>query len=83
MSVLEEKVSVSARLPVEPQDTKSIHLIDGMVVVQMTKSGNASTFSKLANKFYAITTPDTSFAVKQASLLFAVTMHLYQHLKLS
>ena len=56
MSVLEEKVSVSARLPVEPQDTKSIHLIDGMAVVQMMKSGNASTFGELANKFYAITT---------------------------
>ena len=56
MSVLEEKVRVSARLPVEPQDTKSIHLIDGMAVVQMMKSGNASTFGELANKFYAITT---------------------------
>ena len=56
MSVLEEKVRVSARLPVEPQDTKSINLIDGMVVVQMMKSGNASTFGELANKLYAITT---------------------------
>ena len=56
MSVLEEKVRVSARLPVEPQDTKSIHLIDGMAVVQMMKSGNASTFGELANKFYAIAT---------------------------
>ena len=46
MSVLEEKVRVSARLPVEPQDTKSIHLIDGMAVVQMMKSGNASTFGE-------------------------------------
>ena len=32
MSVLEEKVRVSARLPVEPQETKSIHLIDGMAI---------------------------------------------------
>ncbi|CAH3141995.1 unnamed protein product, partial [Porites evermanni] len=56
MSVLEEKVRVSARLPVEPQDTKSIHLIDGMAVVQTMKSGNASTFGELANKFYAIAT---------------------------
>ena len=56
MSVLEEKVRVSARLQVEPQDMKSIHLIDGMTVVQMMKDGNASTFGELANKFYAIST---------------------------
>ena len=46
MSALEEKVRVPARLLVEPQDTKSIHLIDGMAVVQMMKSGNASTFGE-------------------------------------
>ena len=56
MSVSEEKVRVSARLPLEPQNMKLIHLIDGMAVVQMMKSGNASTFGELANKFYAITT---------------------------
>ena len=46
MSVLEEKVDVSARLPVQPQDTKSIDLIHGLAVVQMMKSGNASTFGE-------------------------------------
>ena len=56
MHVLEEKVCVSARLPVEPQDKKSIHLIDGMALVQMMKSGGSSKFGELANKFYAIAT---------------------------
>jgi len=40
MSVLEEKVCVSARLPVEEtQEMKTTHLIDGMAIVQMMKGG--------------------------------------------
>ena len=57
MSVLEEKVCVSARLPVEEtQEMKTTHLIDGMAIVQMMKGGCASTFGELSKKFYTIVT---------------------------
>ena len=42
MSVLEEKVCVSARLPVEEtQEMKTTHLIDRMAIVKMMKGGGA------------------------------------------
>lgn len=53
MSILEAKVSVSARLPVEKQDS-SVHLIDGMALIQAMKAGGSNTFGEFADKFYAI-----------------------------
>jgi hypothetical protein len=59
-SILEKNVSVATRLPAPTLETTSVHLIDGMALVQMVKTGGASTFGELANKYFSIATEPLS-----------------------
>ena len=55
-SLLEKDVNILTRLPVSPLPT--VHVIDGMAVVQMSKTAGACTFGELSEKYYSIfTTP--------------------------
>ena len=53
-SIIEKEVSVAPRLPVSSLETA--YILDGMAMVQMTKSGRASTFGDLALKYFTIFT---------------------------
>ena len=55
-SLLEKGVSVLPRLPQPPPEITSVHIIDGMALVQMVKSGGAKTFGELAAKYFSIIT---------------------------
>lgn len=50
--IIEKLVHVVPRLQVTPENT--VYILDGMAIVQMTKSGGATTFGKLAAKYYSI-----------------------------
>ena len=55
-SLFEKDVNILTRLPVSPLPT--VHVIDGMAVVQMSKTAGACTFGELSEKYYSIfTTP--------------------------
>ena len=49
-SLLEKHVNVVQRLPASPNPT--VVIIDGMAVIQMSKSAGASTFGELSEKYY-------------------------------
>ena len=49
-SLLEKHVNVVQRLPASPNPT--VVIIDGMAVIQMSKSAGASTFCELSEKYY-------------------------------
>ena len=51
-ALIEAKVNVCARLQPFPRDT--IHLIDGMALVQVLKSAGSSTFGELASKYFKV-----------------------------
>ena len=53
-SLIEAKVNVCARLQPFPRDT--IHLIDGMALVQVLKSAGSNTFDELASKYFKVIT---------------------------
>ena len=53
-SLLEKDVNILTRLPVSPLPT--VHVIDGMAVVQMSKTAGACTFGELSEKYYSIFT---------------------------
>ena len=55
-SLLEKGVSVLPRLPQPPPEIASVHIIDGMALVQMVKSGGAKTFGELEAKYFSIIT---------------------------
>ena len=57
-SIIEKEVSVAPRLPVSSLETA--HILDGMAMVQMTKSGGAITFGDLALKYFTIFTAPLS-----------------------
>ena len=57
-NILEKDISVLPRLPASPHST--VHIIDGMAIVQMTKSGGCTTFGELEDKYYDIFTADLS-----------------------
>lgn len=51
-TILEENTSTLPRLPVSTQNT--VFIVDGMAMVQVVKSGDASTFGDMALKYYTI-----------------------------
>ena len=53
-SILEKDVNVIQRLTASPNPT--VVIIDGMAVIQMSKSAGASTFGELSEKYYSIFT---------------------------
>lgn len=53
---LEQMVNVKPCLPANSNTTATAQIIDGMVLVQMLKSGGAPTFGDLANKYYDMVT---------------------------
>ena len=53
-SIVEKEVNVAPRLPVSPLET--VYILDGMAMVQMTKSGGTSTFGDLCLKYFTIFT---------------------------
>ena len=53
-ALIEAKVNVCPRLQPSPRDT--IHLIDGMALVQVLKSAGSSTFGELASKYLKVIT---------------------------
>ena len=57
-SILEKDINVFPRLPASPHST--VQIIDGMAIVQMTKSGGCTTFGELAGKYYDIFTATLS-----------------------
>lgn len=57
-SVLEDGIDSTPRLPATPHT--SVHILDGMALIQMHKSGGASTFGELASTFYNIVTSPLS-----------------------
>ena len=57
-SIIEKEVNVAPRLPVSPLET--VYILDGMAMVQMTKSGGASTFGDLCLKYFTIFTAPLS-----------------------
>ena len=57
-ALIEAKVNVCARLQPFPRDT--IHLIDGMALVQVLKSAGSSTFGELASKYFKVSTASLS-----------------------
>ena len=56
--IIEKLVNVVPQLHLQPENT--VYILDGMAVVQMTKSGHTSTFSELAMKYYSIFTSPLS-----------------------
>ena len=68
--MLENQVEVLPRLsPASPLET--VHILDGMAIVQMTKSAGASTFGELASKYYtAITAPLAQRSCKEVHMVF-------------
>ena len=50
--IIEKLVNVVPRLQIPPEN--AVYILDGMAVVQMTKSGGATTFGELAAKYYSI-----------------------------
>ncbi|KAK3734694.1 hypothetical protein QZH41_002113 [Actinostola sp. cb2023] len=57
-SIMENDINVIPRLPETLRETT--YIIDGMALVQMTKSGGATTFGELALKYYSIITAPIS-----------------------
>ena len=57
-SIIEKEVNVAPRLPVSPLET--VYILDGTAMVQMTKSGGASTFGDLCLKYFTIFTASLS-----------------------
>ena len=55
-AVIEKGISVLPRLPQQPPETTSVHILDGMALVQMVKSGDAKTFGEMAAKYLPIIT---------------------------
>ena len=55
-AVIEKGISVLPRLPQQPPETTSVHILDGMALVQMVKSGGAKTFGEMAAKYFPIIT---------------------------
>ena len=68
--MLENQVEVLPRLsPASALET--VHILDGMAIVQMMKSAGASTFGELASKYYtAITAPLTQSSCKEVHMVF-------------
>ena len=68
--MLENQVEVLPRLfPASPLET--VHILDGMVIVQMMKSTGASTFGELASKYYtAITAPLAQRSCKEVHMVY-------------
>ena len=55
-AVIEKGISVLPRLPQQTPETTSVHILDGMALVQMVKSGDAKTFGEMAAKHFPIIT---------------------------
>ena len=55
-SVIEKGVRVLPRLPQSPPEITSVHLIDGMALMQMVKPGSPKTFGQLPAKYFSIIT---------------------------
>ena len=53
-SIVEDGTNTPPRLPVEPQYV--VYIFDGMALIQMHKSGGASTFGELSSKYFSIIT---------------------------
>ena len=68
--MLENQVEVLPRLsPASALET--VHILDGMAIVQMMKSAGASTFGELASKYYtAITAPLAQSSCKEVHMVF-------------
>ena len=49
---LQDKGDVQPKLPLPPPDVSSAYIIDGMVVIQMVKSGGVATFGELASTHF-------------------------------
>lgn len=68
-SILEKDVNVIQRLTASPNPT--VVIIDGMAVIQMSKSAGASTFGELSEKYYSIfTAPLLSDNCVQVHIVF-------------
>ena len=68
-SILEKDVNVIQRLTASPNPT--VVIIDGMAVIQMSKSAGASTFGELSEKYYSIfTAPLFSDNCVQVHIIF-------------
>lgn len=69
LSTLEEDVEVMPRLPVRTEPIA--HIIDGMAVVQMVKTGGARTFGDLAKIYFnAITKPFSTDRCDRVDVVF-------------
>lgn len=69
LSTLEEDVEVMPRLPVKTQPLA--HIIDGMAVIQMVKTGGARTFGDLAKIYFnVITAPFASESCDRVDVVF-------------
>lgn len=65
--LIEAKVNVRPHLQAFPRET--IHLIDGMALVQMLKSAGSSTFGELASKYFKVIT-STMANCKEVHMVF-------------
>lgn len=55
-AVIKKGISVLQRLPQPPTETTSVHILDGMALVQMAKSDGVKTFGEMAAKYFPIIT---------------------------
>ena len=67
-ALIESKVNVCPRLKLFPRYT--IHLIDGMALVQVLKSAGSSTFGELASKYIATSLATSLANCKEVHILF-------------
>ena len=56
LSAVIEDISLLPRLPQQPPETTSVHILDGMALVQIVKSRSAKTFGEMAAKYFPIIT---------------------------
>jgi len=55
-NVRQKGISVLQRLPQPPTETTTVHILDGMALVQMAKSDGVKTFGEMAAKYFPIIT---------------------------
>ena len=71
-SILEKDINVLPRLPASPHST--VQIIDGMAIVQMTKSEGCTTFGELAAKYFDIFTAALSAILVLKSMSSSISI---------
>ncbi len=70
LSELEKFVEVSTVIPQPQPNTKTAHIFDAMVQIQMVRDGKATTFGELANKHYTVITAPLGQGCNRVDVVF-------------